>query len=272
MRKGLARGQPHSYRYGQKAIKMTNARRTNGPHPPFKGHKTPHSYKYGRKFNKVPQKQATQNSELRYMPNPMIVNSIMALRDMPKKNNVVKSMEEMDMIIKPLGMKPKVKRSTEQVIQFFEDSNGVLRHAKQEMEVFDVEFDANMKQKIVNIKGFDGMATYMEGEFMVLSSDNQDLDVLRSMIGMPRGSTIKATSFDNNWIDWKNKIDLNNEWIRAGVSIILGLFMTLFMLIFFKTLFRLWARLGRRRDDEENRNLLKGELDNIHPISIVYKN
>lgn len=279
-RHGLARGQPHSYRYGQKYMKMANAVRMNKPHPPFKGNKTIMSYNYGRKFNKMPNKQNMSKNMnkninmnvLRNMPNHMMVNSIMALRDMPMNKNVVKSMEEMDMIIKPLGMKPKVTRNTEQVMQYFEDSDGMLRRAEQQMDIVDVDLGHNMKQKIVNIKAFDGKDAYMEGEFMVLSSDNKKLDNLRSMMGMPRGSTMKAASINDNWDEWKNKIDLNNEWVRAGVSVVLGLFMTLFMLIFFKTLFRLWTKLGRRRDEEENRNLLKGELESIHPISIVYKN
>lgn len=278
--RGLARGQPSSYRYGQKYMKMANmkmvnARRMNKPHPPFKGNKAIKSYAYGRKFNDKNSNMRNMNKrdELRNMPNPMMVNSIMALRDMPlKKNNMVKSMEEMDMIIKPLGMKPKVTRNSEQVTQYFEDSNGTLRRAEQQMDIIDVEFGPQMKQKIVNIKAFDGMDSYMEGEFMVLSSDNSNLDNLRSMMGMPRGSTMKAASLNDNWDEWKNKIDLSNEYVRAAVSVLLGLCMTLFMVIFFKTLFRLWTKLGRRHENEENRNLLKGELDSIHPISIVYKN
>lgn len=277
---GLARGQPSSYRYGQQYMKMANikmasARRMNKPHPPFKGNKAIKSYNYGRKFNKMPRNKEMniKRNELRNMPNPMMVNSIMALRDMPmKKNGMLKSMEEMDMIIKPLGVKPKVTRNSEQVTQYFEDSNGTLRRAEQQMDIIDVEFGTQMKQKIVNIKAFDGMDSYMEGEFMVLSSDNKHLDNLRSMMGMPRGSTMKAASLNDNWDEWKNKINLNNEYVRAAVSVLLGLCMTLFMLIFFKTLFRLWTKLGRRHENEENRNLLKGELDSIHPISIVYKN
>ncbi len=250
---------PASYRYGKKFTDKQEkpfmvpmaADNTRGPHPPFRPNsKESPSYRYGKKHL---EKQVKMNNNLRNIKNPILISDIIAFRDM-------KAMSEEDMIIKPWN-KPHSHKTT----KFFEDADGSLGKLQQEIEIIEIELGKNLKQKILSIKAFDGMSSIMEGEFTVLSS-------MEGSRFRPNKDRFKAESMKNPFDDLKDKIDFENEAVRIFASIFLGLLASIVMIIFFKVLFRAWTKLGHRSEQEENRVLLKGELDSIHPISIVYKN
>jgi len=231
----------------------------------------PLSYRYGKEHEK---KQTRE--QLRHVAHPM---------------NVVRAANEMDMIIKPLNkgnknkvvMKPKVKRSSEHIVNMYEEA-GKLHKAEQHMDIKEMDMGHNMKKRIVNVKAFDGKNSFIRGKFMIMSKDDKPLtELMFGPSAMPKAASVepkkalKAASVGDDlkhkFDELKNRIDLSDERTRMAVSILAGILLTIIMLIFFKTLFRLWVKLNsRRQDDDENRALLKGELDSIHPISIVYKN
>lgn len=268
----LARGQPASYRYGQKFMHMPNANRGvrfTVQRKPFTGSKAITSYRYGQKFmNK--QKMSKNASWNQSFFRPVLVADILALRDMP-----VKSAEknEENIIMKPWGMKPKFSRNIESRIELFQDMKGNLRTSQKQVDVMNIEIAPGISQRVVNMKSFNGEDSFVQGNFMFIGKSENLNDMANMQMSaneMPK-STLKAASIKDNFENIKEKIDLENEWVRAGVSIVLGLAATLFMVLIGKILFGLWVKLGRRNDDE-NRLLLKGELESIHPISIVYKN
>lgn len=255
-------GKPASYRYGERAVKKQGSRKS---YKPFTGNQAISSYRYGQEWTK---KQAMKKNKVTMPPS---MADVLAFRDMPigKSSFGTKAKSELDMIIKPFKETPKVKRNNKVTVELIEDADGKIRQVENEVEVIEVNYGSGLKQKIVNVKSFDGKDSYVEGEFVVFSADPKP-------DGVERLGRVQAASLPKDIKDRigevKDKIDWNSSWVRGGFAFAIGLVLTVFILFIGKVLANLWIKMDRRREEDENKVLLKGELDTIHPISIVYKN
>lgn len=272
-----------SYRYGTHVLiknQMQKARlgTAKRPHPPFNGNKAIPSYRYGQEHIRKEQRRKLRRIAKRM---GVSVQDVIALRDGAVK---AKANSELDMIMKPLrvqmGKQPKVKHTTSKAVHMYQDREGKLRQAQQQVDVYEMDVGRKLKHRVIKVRAFDGKDAIVRGQISVLSDANKP--VAEMLFGpaaqpsaMPQEAPMKAASIGSDMRDkfggWKDKV-LADKNGRILVSILLGFLSAIVMIFVAKALFSLWTKIGRRHEDEENRALLKGELESIHPISIVYKN
>lgn len=266
---------PSSYRYGCKACrdrkskgqsmaisKKRQLKYTSGSMKESK------SYRYGQiHAARKPSRRSmmAKNSAMdvhdmmRMWGSTIVITDLVKVRE--SKPMAAKALTEDDMIIRPFSQRKgklgNVKRSDQRTIKMIESASRELLALQREVEMLEMDHGSAL----------DGMDMFMEGQFMALAGKEKSASTAAGMNKASLQDDLKD-KFDG----LKDKIDLDSEAVRFGISVALGLLITFVLVGFFKLLFMTWVAIGRRRDLEENHVLLKGELESIHPISIVYKN
>lgn len=266
---------PSSYRYGCKACQNRNSKgqsmaMNKKRHLKYTSGsmKESKSYRYGQIYNaRKPSRKSlmAKNSAMdvhdmmRMWGSTIVITDLVKVRE--SKLMAAKALTEDDMIIRPFSQRKgklgNVKRSNQRTIEMIESASRELCALQREVEMLELDHGS----------AIDGMDMFMEGQFMALAGKEKSAS---NATGMNKASL--QDDLKDKFDGLKDGIELDSEAVRFGISVALGLLITFVLVGFFKVLFMTWVAIGRRRDLEENHVLLKGELESIHPISIVYKN
>jgi hypothetical protein len=296
---GLHRHHHHHHHHSHHHKKRMTCKHHRAPfhHPGHKIHHlkkcyNPPSYRYGRELM---DKKRRSHLRKMHMSQPMMnrdgmmLKQITVFRDMPVPKRSIHKLHKRNMLNEniPVMMDlndDRVKKEVETVVELFKDKHGKIKVAKQNIQVFEMQHNNNLKEAVIKINAHEPNSYVIQGTLHVLAKPGfeENLANRQSLGRFEVNSNEKKKSLGDKFkqvnipkMPKMPEFNMNQDFKNFAISLGLGVLATIIMVAFGKFLFSLWTRLDdrKRRDDDENKTLLGEEFNgSIHPISVVYKN